>query len=112
MIATGEQHSVREFIEMAAREIDMRIEWRGKGAGQVGYDSRGRCIIKVDPKYFRPTEVDSLLGDAAKASHKLGWKPRVTFRELVAEMMKADLEAAQKDKLVKENGFKVYSHRE
>jgi GDPmannose 4,6-dehydratase len=107
VIATGEQHSVREFIEVTAQEIGVSIGWHGAGINQVGRDSKGKCIIKVDPKYFRPTEVPSLLGDAAKARRQLGWNPRVTFRELVAEMVKADSEAAKRDKLVHERGYRV-----
>ena len=95
VIATGEQHTVREFVVAAARELDIRISWKGKGAKERGYDQEGRCIVAVDPNYFRPTEVDSLLGDAAKARRKLGWKPRIRFAELVAEMVRADLEEAE-----------------
>jgi GDPmannose 4,6-dehydratase len=107
VIATGEQHSVREFLEVAAAEMDLSLQWRGRGVEEKGYDAKGRCIVKVDPTYFRPTEVDSLLGDASKARMKLGWKPRISFMELVSEMVKADLEAAERDCLMKNNGFKV-----
>lgn len=112
VIATGEQRSVREFVEAVAEEMGMSIEWRGHGTQEAGYDGSGRCIVKVDPKYFRPTEVTSLVGEAIKARQKLGWKPKTTFRELVAEMVKADVEAAERDKLVRENGYKVYEYRE
>jgi GDPmannose 4,6-dehydratase len=112
VIATGEQHSVKEFIEAAADEIGVQIEWRGEGSSRAGYDQSGRCIVRIDPKYFRPTEVDSLVGNAEKARCKLGWQPRVSFRELVAEMMKADMDAAQREKLVQQNGFRVYSYPE
>jgi GDPmannose 4,6-dehydratase len=112
VIATGEQRSVREFIEATAHELGISLRWHGAGIAQEGRDSKGRCIVKVDPKYFRPAEVPSLLGDAAKARRQLGWKPRVTFRELVSEMVKADLEAAQRDKLVRDRGYKVFAHHE
>lgn len=112
VIATGEQHSVKEFVEAAAEEMDLPIEWRGRGIDQKGYDSKGRCIVRVDPGYFRPTEVDSLLGNAAKARQRLGWVPRISFRELVAEMVKADIEAAERDRLMVNNGFKVHQYQE
>jgi len=112
VIATGEQHSVREFIEAAAEEMGILLQWRGNGLDQRGYDSKGNCIVQVDPAYFRPTEVDSLLGDAGKARRKLGWSPKTTFRELVAEMVKADLSAAERDLLMKENGFNVSTYQE
>src|SRR5205814_112487 len=112
VIATGEQHSVRQFVEAVADEMGFAIEWRGRGTDEAGYDSTGKCIVRVDPAYFRPTEVDSLLGDAAKARKKLGWAPRISFRELVAEMVQADLEAAERDLLMQNNGFKVHAHQE
>jgi GDPmannose 4,6-dehydratase len=112
VIATGEQHSVREFVEAVADEMGVAIEWRGRGADEAGFDSEGRCIVRVDPAYFRPTEVDSLLGDAAKARKKLGWAPRISFRELVAEMVRADLQAAQRDLLIESNGFKIHTYQE
>ena len=112
VIATGEQHSVREFIEATADELGISIGWRGRGIDQEGHDSKGKCIIRIDPKYFRPTEVTSLLGDAAKARRQLGWKPRVTFRALVAEMVKADWEAAGRDKLIRDRGYKVFAEHE
>ncbi len=107
VIATGEQHSVREFVEAAAAEMGMSIRWRGTDLDEQGYDSSGRCIVKVDSRYFRPTEVESLIGEAAKAREKLGWTPKTTFSELVAEMVSSDMEAAERDCLVKRNGFKV-----
>jgi len=107
VIATGEQHSVKEFVEAAAEETGISIEWRGEGIEEKGYDARGNCIVRIDPKYFRPTEVDSLLGESAKARIKLGWKPKTTFRDLVSEMVKMDLIAASRDKLVKDNGYRV-----
>jgi len=112
VIATGEQHSVREFVQAACREIGIRISWRGKGVKEKGLDASGRCIVAVDPRYFRPTEVDSLLGDASKARRKLKWKPRVTFRELVAEMAREDLKLAERDALVKRHGHSVYDYNE
>src|SRR5690349_17610151 len=107
VIATGEQHSVKEFVEATAEEMNILIRWQGHGLDQRGYDSKGRCIVKVDPVYFRPTEVESLLGDAARARQKLGWRPKITFPELVAEMAGADLEQAQRDLLMKENGYRI-----
>jgi GDPmannose 4,6-dehydratase len=95
VIATGEQYSVRQFVEAVATELGMRISWKGKGEGEEGLDEKGRCIVAIDPRYFRPAEVETLLGDASKARRKLGWKPRTSFRELVAEMTQADLRSAQ-----------------
>ncbi|HYC48841.1 MAG TPA: GDP-mannose 4,6-dehydratase [Burkholderiales bacterium] len=112
VIATGEQYSVRDFVNAAAAAIGMEVRWEGHGAEEKGYDGRGRCIVRVDPRYFRPTEVETLLGDATKARTKLGWRPRTTFRELVAEMASADLEEARRDALVKEHGFKSYNRHE
>jgi len=107
VIATGEQHTVREFVVAAARELGMRITWKGKGARERGYDQEGRCIVAVDPHYFRPTEVDSLVGDARKARRKLGWKPRIRFPELVAEMVRADLEEAEHEQFALRHGHGV-----
>ena len=105
VIATGEQHTVREFVVAAATELGMRIRWKGKGAKERGYDAEGRCIVAVDPNYFRPTEVDSLLGDARKARRKLGWKPKVRFDELVTEMVRADLEEAEREQFALRHGY-------
>jgi len=91
VIATGVQHSVREFVELAARELDVKITWEGTGIEEIGLDEQRHCIIKVDSRYFRPTEVDQLLGDASYAKQKLGWQPRIGFEEMVAEMSKNDL---------------------
>ena len=99
VIASGHQHSVRDFVEMAARELGISITWRGDGTEERGYDASGKCIVAVDDRYFRPAEVDALLGDAGKAAAKLGWRPRTTFAELIREMVKADLEAAEADRL-------------
>jgi GDPmannose 4,6-dehydratase len=112
VIATGEQHTVREFVEAAAAELDIAIRWRGSGVGERGYDARDRCIVAVDRRYFRPTEVDSLLGDASKARRKLGWRPRVKFRELVAEMVREDFKLAERDELVKRHGHRPYDFYE
>lgn len=112
VIATGEQHSVREFVQAAGRELGIRIQWRGTGVREKGYDAAGRCIVAVDPRYFRPAEVDSLLGDASKARRKLKWKPRVRFRELVAEMAREDLKLAERDELVKRHGHRSYDFHE
>lgn len=112
VIATGVQFSVREFVEAAARELDIKITWSGEGVSEVGRDQHGKVIIKVDPRYFRPTEVETLLGDPTKAREKLGWIPQRTFNELVVEMVQEDLKSAMRDQLVKENGFSVYDYHE
>jgi GDPmannose 4,6-dehydratase len=112
VIATGVQHSVREFVEAAAAELGIEITWKGKGADERGYDASGNQLVAVDPRYFRPTEVQSLLGDATQARKKLGWKPRTTFEELVAEMVREDLKAAERDQLVKSHGYKTMSRHE
>ena len=113
VIATGKQYSVRDFVIAAGALLDMKIEWHGEGVDEVGIDAAtGRTLIRVDPRYFRPTEVDTLLGDATKAREKLGWTADVTFPELVAEMVEADLDLAKRDALVAKEGYKVYSHHE
>src|SRR5260221_67985 len=112
VIATGEHYSVRQFVEEAAREIGVKITWRGKGEKEKGYDAKGRRIVAVDPRYFRPTEVETLLGDASKAKKKLGWTPKIRFKELVGEMMREDLKAAERDELVKKHGFDAYDYHE
>ena len=112
VIATGEQHSVREFVEAACQELDMSVTWKGEGEREKGYDAAGRCIVAVDPHYFRPTEVETLLGDASKARRKLGWKPVTGFRELVAEMVQEDFRAAERDALVKSHGHRTYERHE
>jgi GDPmannose 4,6-dehydratase len=112
VIATGEQHSVRDFVNAAAREAGLDVTWKGEGVDEKGYDAGGACIVRVDPRYFRPTEVDALLGDATKARVKLGWTPKVRFAGLVAEMMREDLKAAERDDLVKKHGFPAYDGRE
>jgi GDPmannose 4,6-dehydratase len=110
VIATGVQHTVREFVNAAFREVGIEVEWRGNGTDEKGYDRSGRCIVAVDPRYFRPTEVDNLLGDASRAHSKLGWVPRVTFEELVREMVTSDLALAARDELVKTHGFQIFPH--
>jgi len=113
VIATGEQHSVREFIERAAGRMDMRIEWRGSGVEEQGVDvNSGRAIVRIDARYFRPTEVDTLLGDASKARARLGWRAEIPFESLVQEMVQSDLEVARRDAMVERQGFKTYRHRE
>ncbi|HWG75305.1 MAG TPA: GDP-mannose 4,6-dehydratase [Steroidobacteraceae bacterium] len=113
VIATGEQHSVREFCERAAGLLGMRLEWRGSGVAEQGVlADTGRTVIRVDPRYFRPTEVDTLLGDAAKARRLLGWQPQIGFAQLVKEMVEEDLAIARRDALVAREGFKTYQHRE
>jgi len=137
VIATGEQHSVREFVEAVCKELGMKIRWQGRGVKEVGVlDSAlgtrhselstqnsalstqhsalkgGNVIVAVDPRYFRPTEVDALLGDASKARKKLGWTPKIKFKQLVAEMVSADFKVAERDELVKRHGHKVFERNE
>jgi GDPmannose 4,6-dehydratase len=112
VIATGVQYSVRDFVDAAATEIGIAVEWRGTGVDEKGYDALGKCIVQVDPRYFRPTEVETLLGDATKAREKLGWTPRITFAELVAEMVREDLKAAERDELIKKHGYKTMDRHE
>ena len=95
VIATGLQYSVRDFVNLACRELGMSITWKGEGVDEKGFDTQGNCIVSVDPRYFRPTEVETLLGDATKAQEKLGWKPKITFPELVQEMVREDLKSAR-----------------
>jgi GDPmannose 4,6-dehydratase len=133
VIATGEQHSEREFVEYAGRELGFDIEWQGSGVDEVGLvgekaqgaghpsemvsefhgvNKAGEIIVRIDPRYFRPTEVDALLGDASKAREKLGWSPRISFNELVKEMVDEDLELAKRDVLIQKKGFKVLNRYE
>jgi len=126
VIATGEKHSVRDFVEVAFREIGVEIEWRGDGVEEVGIVCRihrdvggpglsikkDDVVVRVDPRYFRPTEVDLLLGDPSKARTALGWKPVITFDEMVSQMVKEDLEGASRDQLCKESGFRVLDFHE
>ena len=113
VIATGVQYSVRDFVNAAAKELGMTIRWEGEGVDEKGYLApTGRCIVAVDPRYFRPTEVETLLGDPTKAKNKLGWTPKITFDELVAEMVREDLKAAERDELVKKHGYKTMDYHE
>jgi GDPmannose 4,6-dehydratase len=113
VIATGKQYSVREFVHAVARELGIDIRWEGKGVQEKGYHARtGQCIISVDPRYFRPTEVETLLGDPTKAKEKLGWEPRISFEELVADMVQEDLKIAERDALCKKHGFDICNHHE
>ena len=113
VIATGEQHSVREFVELVGKRLGMRIEWRGQGVDEQGVDAKsGRTVVKVDARYFRPTEVETLLGDASKAYARLGWKPATSFGQLVEEMVDADLEHARRDSVMKREGFKTFQRAE
>jgi GDPmannose 4,6-dehydratase len=113
VIATGVQYSVRQFVDAAARELGITVRWEGKGVDEKGYDSiSGKCIVQVDPRYFRPTEVETLLGDPTKAREKLGWIPKTTFQELVSEMVREDLKSAERDELVKKHGFAAYDYHE
>jgi len=112
VIATGVQYSVRQFVEIAAKELGILIKWQGSGVEEKGYDEQGRCIVQVDARYFRPTEVETLLGDPSKAKEKLGWTPKITFHALVSEMVREDLKAAERDELVKKHGFAAYDYHE
>ncbi len=112
VIATGIQYSVRDFVNAAAEELGMKITWSGTGVDEIGTDNNGNEIVKVDPRYFRPTEVETLLGDATKAREKLGWTPKISFKELVAEMVREDLKSAERDELVKKHGYKAFDYHE
>ncbi len=121
VIATGIQYSVRDFVNAAAAELGMTLKWQGEGVNETATvvdpgphngTTPGQVVVCVDPRYFRPTEVETLLGDPAKAHEKLGWKPRTTFAQLVREMVQSDLEASRKYALVKNNGFAAYAHNE
>ncbi len=113
VIATGEQHSVREFVELAASELDMNIEWQGSGLDEVGVDNNsGREIVAIDPRYFRPTEVETLLGDPSKAKNVLGWEAKTSFAELVREMASSDLDDARRDAMIREAGYQTYDYNE
>lgn len=113
VIATGKQYSVRDFVNIAARELNIQITWQGKGVKEEGIDKKtNKKIVVVDPKYFRPTEVETLLGDPTKARQKLGWTPEITFEQMVREMVKSDLEEAKKDHLCQTHGFNTLSYNE
>ncbi len=112
VIATGEQHSVRDFVDVAAKELGINIRWEGQGVNEKGFDDNSNCIVQIDPRYFRPTEVDSLVGDASKAREKLGWEPKIGFRELVAEMVREDLKSAERDEFIKRHGYTALDYHE
>ncbi len=112
VIATGIQNSVRDFVNAAAKELGMEIVWKGQGVEEKGFDSQGNCIVAVDSRYFRPTEVETLLGNASKAREKLGWVPEISFDELVAEMVREDLKAAERDELCRREGYRVFDFHE
>ena len=112
VIATGQHHSVREFVQRSAALLDMSLTWQGSGLDEKAIDAQGNTVVAVDPRYFRPTEVESLLGDATKAQRELGWTPRTTFDELVREMVESDNKAAQRDALALAHGFDAYNVRE
>ncbi|RJQ76323.1 MAG: GDP-mannose 4,6-dehydratase [Desulfobacteraceae bacterium] len=113
VVATGETHSVREFVEQAFHEIAITIAWEGSGLDEIGRDAdSGKVLVQIDPRYFRPTEVDFLLGDPTKAREKLGWEPKITFKELVKIMIREDLKDAEKDNLIKKEGFRPYNNFE
>lgn len=112
VIATGVQYSVRDFVNAAAEELGIAIRWEGQGVEEKGYDADGKCIVQVDPRYFRPTEVETLLGDPTKAKEKLGWTPKTSFQELVSEMVREDLKSAERDELVKQHGYAAYDYHE
>jgi len=112
VIATGVQYSVRDFVNIAANELGIKITWRGEGLDEKGFNEADECIVAVDPRYFRPAEVETLLGDASKAKEKLGWEPKISFNELVKEMVIEDLKATERDELVKNHGYKTNDFHE
>ena len=112
VIATGRQHSVREFVDAAARELDIPLAWEGEGTDARALDAGGVCRVSVDPRYYRPTEVETLLGQGAKARERLGWSARTSFEDLVAEMAREDLREAQRDALVKKHGYTACDYNE
>lgn len=113
VIATGIQHTVREFVELAAQELGIRLAWRGEGLNETGIEANtGTCLVRVDPRYFRPTEVDTLLGDPSKAKQALDWQPRISFEALVKEMVQSDFELAKQDALCASEGYKTFAYFE
>ena len=112
VIATGQQYSVREFVQRCAKLLELDLTWSGSGLEEKAVNKAGNVVVAVDPRYFRPTEVETLLGDASKAKRELGWEPRISFDELVREMVESDLKAAERDALVRRHGFDAYSVRE
>lgn len=112
VIATGKQYSVRQFVDAAFAEVDKKIHWEGKGIDEKGIDDKGNVLVEVDSRYFRPTEVETLLGDPTKAKTKLGWEPKITFEEMVKEMVRDDLQLARRDEHCKAGGFHIYQYYE
>jgi len=113
VIATGRQRSVRDFVEAAASRLDMQIEWRGHGSDEHGVDAAtGRNVVRIDPRYFRPAEVETLLGDPTKAREKLGWEPTTSFEDLVEEMVRHDLDRARRYAVIQREGFQIAGRRE
>ena len=112
VIASGIQHSVRDFVDLAARKLGLKLKWSGKGLEEKAVDGAGQVRVAVDPRYFRPAEVDALLGDPSKAKSKLGWSAKVSFEKLVEEMASEDLKAAERDELVKRHGHRPYDYHE
>jgi len=112
VIATGIQYSVRDFVEVAALELGMSIHWEGQGVDEKGFDENGKVVVSVDERYFRPAEVETLLGDPSKAKVVLGWSPKTSFQELVAEMVREDFKSAKRDELIKKHGFRAMDHHE
>jgi GDPmannose 4,6-dehydratase len=112
VIATGVQYSVRDFVNAAAKEMGIALKWVGEGVEEHALDTQGRKVVAVDPRYFRPTEVETLLGDASKARRQLGWTPKITFAELVSEMVREDLKVAERDELVRRHGYKAPDRHE
>jgi GDPmannose 4,6-dehydratase len=112
VIATGTQYSVRDFVNAVVRELGMTIRWEGHGLDEKGYDATGKCIVSVDPRYFRPAEVENLLGDATRAKERLGWETRISFDELVKEMVYEDLKSAERDDLARKHGYMVKDYHE
>jgi GDPmannose 4,6-dehydratase len=113
VIASGTQHSVRDFAEKAGAHLGMRIEWRDQGEDEIGFDARsGRTVVRIDPRYYRPTEVETLLGDASRAKRELQWQPTISFDQLVAEMVASDVTLARRDALVAREGFRAVASAE
>jgi len=112
VIATGEQHSVRDFVKLTAELLGFELRWEGEGVEEKARDADGNVVVAVDPRYFRATEVETLLGDSSKAARELGWTPRTSFRELVEQMVESDRAAAERDALVKKHGFAAYNFHE
>ena len=112
VIATGQQYTVREFVQRCAKLLELNLTWQGSGLDEKALDPSGKAVVAVDPRYFRPTEVESLVGDASKARRELGWTPRTSFDELVREMVESDLKAAQRDALALRHGFDAYNVHE